>query len=190
MKSNLEDMAWISRIVLWGDEKAFEQIVRKYQQRIRHFFLIQSGDANLSDDLAQETFIRVWMKLNDFRKMAAFSTWLYSIANHLWMDHCKKLGTARYVEISPQLKESDTQPAVGATEDDVSIAMEQREESLRIRQGIARLSPMERSCITLFYLEEFSIREVSSITGQSQTAVKAALSRGRNHLKELLHTND
>lgn len=183
-------MAWISRIVLWGDEKAFEQIVKKYQQRIRHFFLMQSGDADLSDDLAQETFIRVWMKLNDFRKMAAFSTWLYSIANHLWMDHCKKFGTARYGEINSRQSETDTRLTADAAEEDASIAMERREEAHRVRQGIARLSPMERSCVTLFYMEEFSIREVSRITGQSETAVKAALSRGRNHLKELLHTKN
>lgn len=188
MISNLEDMAWISRIVLWGDEKAFEKIVRKYQQRVRRFFLIQSGDADLSDDLAQETFIRVWLKLNDFRKMAAFSTWLYSIANHLWIDHCKKIGTARYSEIPLQGVTADSPPATDAVTEDISIVMERREEAYRIRQSIARLSTMERSCITLFYLEEFSIREISRITGQSETAVKTALSRGRGHLKELLQT--
>jgi len=190
MKSNLEDLAWISRIVLWGDEKAFEQIVRKYQQRIRYFFLLQSGDADLSDDLAQETFIRVWTKAGDFKKLATFSTWLYSIANHLWMDHCKKNGIARYGERNSHMGGTETLPATETMEEDISIAMERHEKSCHIRQCIARLPAMERSCITLFYLEEFSIREVSRITGQSETAVKTALSRGRNHLKELLRTRN
>lgn len=188
MKSNLEDMAWISRIVLWGDEKAFEQIVRKYQQRVRRFFLIQSGDADLSDDLAQETFIRVWMNVGDFRKMAAFSTWLYSIANHLWIDHYKKFGTTRYGETNIQSGDISDLPASEIIEEDCGAAIERQEEGLRLRSAIALLSPTEKSCITLFYLEGFSIREVSRITGQSESAVKTALTRGRNRLKELLHT--
>lgn len=186
MKSQWEDQIWMTRIALVGDEKAFEQIVGRYQQRVRRFFLAVSGDPELSDDLAQETFIRVWRRAGSFRHLSAFSTWLYSIAINLWRDHCKRAGLAAELWDDSFYADGGKEPPALIDDTDGGDLIERRERDDIVRRAVARLSPTERTCITLFYLEELSVRDVSRATGMSISAVKVALSRGRVHLKTIL----
>ena len=70
------------------DRTSFDLLVRKYQSPIRGFFLRQTvGDAQLSDDLAQDTFVKAYTHLSGFRGTASFSTWLYRIAYNVWYDY-------------------------------------------------------------------------------------------------------
>lgn len=85
--SKTEDLKWVSRATLLGDTTAFDNLVRKYQSSIRRFFLnLTMGDTQLSDDLAQETFIKAWLNLSSFQGLAGFSTWLFRIAYNVYYD--------------------------------------------------------------------------------------------------------
>ncbi len=75
------DQALVGRIRLNGDRRAFEQMVRRNQGMVRaHLRRLRHGDAAAADDLAQETFMLAWRKLDQFRGEARFSSWLYRIA--------------------------------------------------------------------------------------------------------------
>lgn len=81
MKDTNDDLSLIQQVAELHDKTAFDRLVRKYQSPIRRFFLHQTlGDAQLSDDLAQDTFIRAYTSIGTFRGSAAFSTWLFRIA--------------------------------------------------------------------------------------------------------------
>ena len=93
-----EDMMWVARCVLLDDRKAFASLVDKYQSRVKRFFLnLTGGDESLSDDLAQETFIKVYYHLRSYKGLSSFSTWLFRVAYNLYYDEWRKRGD-RYIE--------------------------------------------------------------------------------------------
>ena len=86
----LDDFALVAKVVMFHDRKSFDLLVRKYQASIRSFFLRQTvGDKQLSDDLAQDTFIKAYTHLVGFKGKANFSTWLYRIAYNVWYDYVR-----------------------------------------------------------------------------------------------------
>lgn len=92
MKDTNDDLSLIQQVAELHDKTAFDRLVRKYQSPIRRFFLHQTlGDAQLSDDLAQDTFIRAYTSIGTFRGSAAFSTWLFRIAYNVFYDYRRRL---------------------------------------------------------------------------------------------------
>ena len=88
--NQLNDLSLIAQVVVFHNNRAFDQLVRKYQSAVRRFFLNQTcGDSELSDDLAQETFIRAYTNLASFRNLSSFSTWLYRIAYNQYYDYLR-----------------------------------------------------------------------------------------------------
>ena len=83
--SQLNDIALVAQVVVLGNKRAFETLVKKYQSPVRRFFLHQTlGDEELSDDLAQETFIKAYTNLASFKNLSNFSTWLFRIAYNIF----------------------------------------------------------------------------------------------------------
>ena len=79
--SKTEDMLWVSQVVISDDRRAFDKLVGKYQSPVRRFLLnLTMGDSMLSDDLAQETFIKAYLNIRSFQGISSFSTWLFRIA--------------------------------------------------------------------------------------------------------------
>ena len=87
----LSDAQLIARCIVGDDRHAFAELVKRHQSSIRACLRkLTSGNAALSDDLAQETFIQAWRNLKSFRQDARFSTWLYRIATNCWLMHARK----------------------------------------------------------------------------------------------------
>ena len=79
--SQLNDISLVAQVVVFRNTRAFDQLVKKYQSLVRRFFLnLTCGDNELSDDLAQDTFIKAYTNLASFKNLSNFSTWLYRIA--------------------------------------------------------------------------------------------------------------
>ena len=75
--SKIEELKLIARCTLGDDRRAFGTLVEGYQPQVRRFFLnLTLGDEALSDDLAQETFLKAYLNVRSFRGVAKFSTWL------------------------------------------------------------------------------------------------------------------
>jgi RNA polymerase sigma-70 factor (ECF subfamily) len=181
----MEEKLLIAKVLLLNDEKAFAQLVERYQRPVRGFFLTQTGDPALSDDLAQETFIRVWERLGSFRQLSGFSTWLYRIAYNLWYDEVRSR--------RPMLSLDDAEgPPLEA---EISLQAGQRDENCErerarwVRQAVARMDEPERTCIVLFYLQEQSTRAIARIMDMPEGTVRSHLSRGRAKLKAILENN-
>ena len=86
-----EDIAWVTRCALFDDRRAFARLVDKYQVRLKRFFLnLTGGDPVLSDDLAQETFIKVYYNLRSYKGLSSFSTWIYRVAYNVFYDELRK----------------------------------------------------------------------------------------------------
>ena len=85
------DRALVARALLEGDRRAFEQLLRRHQGMVRaQLRRLLHGDEAAADDLAQETFLLAWRKLDQFRGEARFSTWLYRIAYSCFLQAVRK----------------------------------------------------------------------------------------------------
>ncbi len=88
--SQLNDISLVAQVVVFKNTRAFDQLVKKYQSPVRRFFLnLTCGDSELSDDLAQDTFIKAYTNIASFRNLSSFSTWLYRIAYNVFYDYIR-----------------------------------------------------------------------------------------------------
>ena len=88
----ISDLTLIAQVVMFDNKRAFDSLVKEYQSRVRKFFLAQTlGDEPLSDDLAQETFVKAYLKISTFRGTSSFSTWLFRIAYNVYYDYTSSL---------------------------------------------------------------------------------------------------
>ena len=86
--AQLSDISLVAQVAVFHNKRAFDQLVRKYQSPVRRFFLAQTlGDTQLSDDLAQDTFIKAYTRIASFKGMAGFQTWLMRIAYNVLYDY-------------------------------------------------------------------------------------------------------
>lgn len=172
----LDELSLITRCVLADDRQAFGQLVEAYQPRLRRFFLnLTLGDAALSDDLAQETFIKAYLNLRAFKGIAGFATWLYRIGYNEFYTH-----TRRRHE-SPL--EGDLAPgALGASEEDG----DRWDTGLTVREAMRHLTDDERTAVTLFYIEDQPIKRVARIMQLPEGTVKSHIHRAKAHMAQFL----
>ncbi len=173
--ADLSDISLVTQVAVFRNKKAFDQLVRKYQSPVRRFFLNQTlGDEQLSDDLAQETFIKAYVNITKFRGMSSFSTWLMRIAYNVFYDE---------VRSRHQTEDVDTSVAVARQTVSVSDTLK-----MDIYAALALLKPDERTCITLQLIDGYPIDQISKVTGIAENTVKSHLRRGKekmaNYLKE------
>lgn len=184
MLNNLEEKTWIARCKLLGDEKAFAKLVDRYKVRVERFFLMQTGGRqDLSDDLAQETFIRVWQSIGTLRQFATFSTWLYRIAYNIWQDYCRTTRSTLSLSAYKGLEQMVGQQTAGEQ-------MEHDERHKQLMAALASLSEQERTCMVLFYMQELSIKEISAVTHYNESTIRSNLHRGRKRLRESTYLKD
>lgn len=159
--------------MLLDDRKAFAALVERYQGALRRFFLHHTGgDAMLADDLAQETFLKCYYGIRQYKGLAGFSTWLYRIAYNLFLDYAR---TAK-----------PTAPAEAIPEAAASASTDER---MDIAAALALLSTQERAVVSLFYIEDRTVEDVARILSMPQGTVKSHLARSRCKLADFLKKN-
>lgn len=174
MLSKLEEIKLVTLCVTADDRNAFERIVGEYSPAVRNFlFRLTSGDAMLTDDLSQETFIKAYLQLRSFKALARLSTWLLSIAYHEYISHVRRRSEMALPD--DYVPDRDT----GAAD---SSSQRQTEARHDVDVALSALSPTERTIVILFYIDDRPIKEVARITGLPQGTVKSYLSRARTKM--------
>ena len=175
--AELNDIALVTQVAVFHNKRAFDQLVRKYQSPVRRFFLNQTlGDEMLSDDLAQETFIKAYLNITKFRGLSSFSTWLMRIAYNVFYDD---------VRARKQTEDVDTSMSAlrqTSSNGDSNLKMD-------IYAALALLKPDERTCITLQLIDGYPIDQISKITGIADNTVKSHLRRGKEKMAVYLKQN-
>ena len=174
--AELNDIALVTQVAVFRNKKAFDQLVRKYQSPVRRFFLNQTlGDEQLSDDLAQETFIKAYVNITKFKGMASFSTWLMRIAYNVFYD-----------EVRSRKVTEDVDTSVSAARQTTTAS-----ESLKmdIYAALALLKPDERTCITLQLIDGYPVDQIAKVTGIPGNTVKSHLHRGKEKMANYLKQN-
>ncbi len=162
-----------------GDGSAFAELVARYKGRVFGLASRFTTDAHQLEDLAQETFIRAWQRLGQYRGDAPFEHWLTRIAVHACYDFLRRQRRLRFWQSATPLEEVEL-----AVDD--SAALSAAEARDRVEAALARLKPKERLVLTLLELEERSVREVAQLTGWSEANVKVRAFRAREALRKIL----
>ena len=168
----LNELALIARCVLNDDREAFGLLVEAYQPQLRRFFLnLTLGDESLSDDLSQETFIKAYINLRNFKGLSSFSTWLYRIG---------------YNEFYTQKRQRQETLMETLPDHDTDNAIERLDASLTVQEALRHLSEHERAVVTLFYIEDLNLGRIAQALQMPQGTVKSHLHRARAKLNTML----
>lgn len=170
-----EDLKLIERH-LAGDEYAIEELVMKYQRKIYALAYRMTGDIEDSRDMTQNTFLKAFKNIKDFRKESSFSTWLYRIAFNTCLNEVKKKGRE-----TVELNES----VIGSTKDVLST-MIKNEKGILVQRSLKKLPERQRMTIILRAYGELSLKETAGIMKCSEGAVKAHYHNGMKKLREIL----
>ena len=170
----LTDISLVAQVAVLGNRRAFDELVRRYQSPVRRFFLHQTlGDEQLSDDLAQDTFIKAYTNIGKFRGLASFQTWLMRIAYNVFYD---------YTRAHKQLADMDSVSERQGSQVSPTLKMD-------LYHALALLKPDERTCVTLQLVDGYDIKKIAEITQIKEGTVKSHLSRGKEKLANYLKQN-
>ena len=147
-----------------------------HQGKIRAYLVRLCKNYDLADDMAQETFLTAFRKLQSYKGEGSFSGWLFRIAHNCFLQHIRK--TKRRIEITDQF---GTQLEL-QTEQYASISTEKMD----LEQALVQLNPDETATITLCHSYGFSHQEVSDILDMTLGSVKSNISRGKVKLQKIL----
>ena len=171
---NVDDYFYIQRLKA-GDMRAFSGIVSKYQSKILTIVLKIVGIREDAEDITQEVFVKVFQSLEQFKGDAAFSTWLYRVAYNTTLSELRKRKfTFVPIDDAVLMENEPTGESIDA------MTIEQRLACLDV--ALKQLSADDAFLITLYYLEEQSIDEISKISHLSISNVKVRLHRIRKKL--------
>ena len=158
--------------MLGDDRRAFGMLVEAYQPRLRRFFMnLTLGDEYLSDDLAQETFIKAYIELRSFRGMSRFGTWLFRIGYNEFYSYKRGEHATSGLEQAP---ERATSP------------IDSSEISMDVKTAMAQLSEIERTVVTLFYIDDMPVKQIATITGLNQSTLRSHLHRAKEKMAKTL----
>jgi len=175
--SNLADIALITQIITLKSPKAFKELMERHQHEVRRYLLgLTGGNAALADDLSQECFIKVYQRLDSFKKLASFKSWLYRIATNCFYDYL------RAEKPHEDIEDTSAQWLIRSEQDNLGQQMD-------INGALMVLTVTERTCVTLFYMEDMKIDKIAGITNLPSNTVKSHLKRGRTKMANFLSAN-
>ncbi|SNC60801.1 RNA polymerase sigma-70 factor, ECF subfamily [Hymenobacter gelipurpurascens] len=146
---------------------AFNQLVRKYQQKVYWHVRKMVIDHDDADDLTQDVFIKVWNNLANFRRDASLYTWIYRIATNECLSFLASKRRKFFLpihDIGPELS-AKVEADPGLAGDDIE---------LRLQKAILRLPDKQRLVFNMKYYDEITYEQMSEITGTSVGALKAS----------------
>jgi RNA polymerase sigma-70 factor (ECF subfamily) len=171
---NGNDLFYIQRVKA-GDIQAFSAIVSNYQQMIFSIVLKMVENREDAEDITQEVFIKVFKSLNQFNATSEFSTWLYRIAYNTTLSELRKKKLF-FTSIDDDLTTINELYTDDKEDDEIEIKLQHLEFALK------KLLPDEIFLVTLYYMDDQSIENISRISNLSVSNVKVKLHRIRKKL--------
>lgn len=169
-----------------GDEAAFEEIVKMYQQKICSTIFFMVKNENIVEDLAQEVFIKIYRNIGKFNAESSLYTWIYRITMNTCIDQIKK--EKRFTYINPVIETEDGDMEV-QYEDETQKLDEILEEKIRrekLIKAIKKLPAEQRALIVLRDVRQFKYMEIAEMLKLNLGTVKSKINRSRQALKEIL----
>jgi RNA polymerase sigma-70 factor, ECF subfamily len=180
-KSELMDQELVN-LALQGDERAFEKLVEKYKKRVYYLAYRMTRDHDSADELAQESFVKAYQALRNFKTGYNFYTWIYRICVNLSINFLKR---EKYTISADLLREKDLLPEHG-TEIDQLERMIASEQAGLIKRTLDSLPPEQKLAFVLKTYENMSYEQMGEVMQCSIGTVMSRLFRARQKLRNAL----
>jgi RNA polymerase sigma-70 factor, ECF subfamily len=184
------DETALIRAAQQGDERAFEELVRLYDQNVLRLALNLLRSPEDANDIYQETFLRVYKNLLTFRFDCSFSTWLYRIATNLCLDALRKRRVRReedtVVETSDGVLDRMDTIEEARAEGNPQRHLLSRQVRQRVQDTLEELTPRERTVFELRHYEGLRLRAIGEVLGTSEEAAKNCLFRATQKMRVAL----
>tara|TARA_B100000700_G_scaffold186958_1_gene206026 strand:+ start:188 stop:769 length:582 start_codon:yes stop_codon:yes gene_type:complete len=170
-----------------GDENAYVELVNRYRDKILNFIFNYIGDFEISEDIVQDTMVKLYQKKHYYKEIAKFSTWLYTIAKNLANTELRKK-KQRKTTILSHISKDDKPYDIPSDQPGTHQEIESEITSKIIRNAIDQLTDKFRTVILLRDIQELSYEDISSIVGVPIGTIKSRINRARLQLQiELKH---
>ena len=177
--------AWVDALVSAPSrdaerEATFERLFATYSQPIFSYVLRMVGDADRAADIAQDTFIKAYRKLDTLADEASTRSWLYRIATNTAIDEMRRrrflspMGDDEREHDRPDSRPGPEAQVLGAAIDE------------RIQRALLRLRPNHRQCLVLSDIEDMGAHQIGQVMGMSYGAVRTLLCRARGEMRREL----
>lgn len=176
------DDADIIRRVLNGETNQYEQLVKRYQGAVYSFLLRFTGSHSITEELAQETFMKAFANLKGFDRSRRFFPWIYTIAVNLAKDWGRKYTFRRQV----MDRSGQTVEAI-PSEDGLESEIEHKEDLSWLQKGLKRIPMENREALILRYHYDLSYKDIAEVFDISLSASKMRVHRGLKLLKQVLN---
>jgi RNA polymerase sigma factor (sigma-70 family) len=162
-----------------GSDASFSQLVHRHQNSLLNFF-VRMGASSDSEDLVQETFVRLFRYRRQYKPVAGFTAFLYHIARNVWADRGRKILRRERLTSACEMEASIAHQSFA----------ESPERGLDVAAGLARLSPKLREVIVLNIYQGLRYQEIADALEIPLGTVKSRISLAIKALREILHEDD
>ncbi|MBL52071.1 MAG: RNA polymerase subunit sigma-24 [Candidatus Marinimicrobia bacterium] len=165
-----------------GDERAYIELVNRYRDRLINFVYQFLGDFEQSEDVVQDTMLKLYQKKHYYREIAKFSTWIYTIARNLANTELRKRKRRKTTLLS-QMTREEKDYELPAIQPETGQEVQNEFAEKRIQKAIQELPKHFRTVIILRDIQELSYDDISSIIGVPLGTVKSRINRARLQLQ-------
>jgi len=171
-----------------GDIDSFEKLIGSHQKRVYNIAFKMLGNKEDASEMAQETFIKIFKSIKNFKEESTFSTWIYRITVNVCLDFIRKRKKNINVSYDNTIKLDDSEVHFQAKDNSQRPDMiyENRELKRELDKAIEKLPPDQRIVVILKDIQGFSYIDIANFVKCPEGTVKSRLNRGRLALKEML----
>jgi RNA polymerase sigma-70 factor (ECF subfamily) len=183
--SMAQESTEIARGLRRRDPALLDRLIEQYQHRLLRYLVYLTGRRELAEDLFQETWIRVLERGHQFNDKYAFSTWLFTVARNLAIDHMRRKQPASLDGLMNKDKDNEDAAPFDPPETGRASAFDltlQREQNEYIAAGMQHLAAEYREALVLRFQEGMSLEEIASVAHVPLGTVKSRIYRGLSAL--------
>jgi RNA polymerase sigma-70 factor (ECF subfamily) len=170
-----------------GTVEAFDILVDRYKDPLSHYIYRFLNDPKEGEDLLQETFLRVYRNRHSYRRIAKFSTWLYTIAGNLARSEYRKRKRRRVYSLNSTNRDDEEYEM--EIPDETYLPDTHAESTIQdhyIQEALSQIPEDFREVVVLRDVQQLTYEEIADITGLPMGTVKSRINRGRTKLQDLL----
>ena len=185
---DLPDISLMRRVSS-GDETAFAELYRRYNRKLLDFFYAMGRDPHISEELAGDTFARIWHVRSRYAAPGSFPAYLYSFARHIWLEHCRRMRKQWKLGVAADWADVETSLiSLDAFRPDEAAANAELER--HIVKALDALPEEQRMVFVMRVIQRMSLDDIATVMQCPVNTVRSrkllALKRLREALRELL----